>query len=98
MTPRAEGPQGVRGLTVRVRLFATYRRYLPEGASGGEFELDLPAGSRLGDAVARLGLPVEGESVFLVNGRTLPPEVSLQEGDVISAFPAMAGGGRDVFG
>jgi hypothetical protein len=39
-----------------------------------------------------LGVPVDGGVVILINGRTGAPQQVLEEGDVVAAFPAMAGG------
>jgi len=45
------------------------------------------------DLLTRLGVPHEpGASVILVNGRGVPPEQALEAGDVVAAFPALAGG------
>lgn len=43
--------------------------------------------------LARFSVPTDdGASVILINGRSVEPERVLEEGDVIAAFPAMAGG------
>jgi molybdopterin converting factor small subunit len=55
--------------------------------------LDVPAGTRAIDLLARFGVPTgDRVSVILVNGRSVEPERVLEEGDVIAAFPALAGG------
>ena len=40
----------------------------------------------------QLGVPIDGTSVILINGRSPDPDQPLQEGDTIAAFPAIAGG------
>jgi molybdopterin converting factor small subunit len=79
---------------VTVKLFATFRRYLPASARDGRCEIDLPAGALVAEALAASGLPASASqgAVILVNGRTAPPDQELQPHDVVTAFPAMAGG------
>jgi molybdopterin converting factor small subunit len=79
---------------VTVKLFATFRRYLPEGAQDGRCEIALPAGAQVAEALAASGLPVSAfqGAVILVNGRTAHPDQGLHPHDVVTAFPAMAGG------
>jgi len=40
----------------------------------------------------QIGVPTNAESVILINGRSPQPDQLLQEGDVVCAFPAIAGG------
>jgi molybdopterin converting factor small subunit len=46
--------------------------------------------------LSQVGVPVgdPGAIVILVNGRQSTYDQILQDGDVVSAFPAMAGGGN----
>ncbi len=80
-------------MRVTLKLFATYRRYLPPGNVGNACDVDVPTGMPVIDLLTRLGVPHEpGASVILVNGRGVPPEQALEAGDVVAAFPALAGG------
>jgi sulfur carrier protein ThiS len=79
-------------MKVRVRLIATYRDLLPPETKGSTVELDLPAGSRVADALTRFDVPLGPESVLLLNGLTVPPDTPLHDGDEITAFSAVAGG------
>ncbi len=80
-------------MRVTLKLFATYRRHLPPGSVGNTCVLDAPAGTPVLDLLARFGVPHgPGESVVLVNGRDASPEQTLEAGDVVAAFPAIAGG------
>jgi len=74
---------------VRVRLFAMLR----ERAGRGEIELELPDGSRVGDALARLeelaqGLPL----VMAVNREYAREEALLHAGDELALIPPVSGG------
>jgi molybdopterin converting factor small subunit len=79
-------------ITVTLKLFATFRRYLPPESQGGAHDLSVPAGTRASEVLEGLGVPVDGGVVILINGRTGAPQQVLEEGDVVAAFPAMAGG------
>ena len=79
-------------MRVKLKLFATYRRYLPPDSRGHACDLSIPAGTQVGEVMARFDVPIDGSAVLLVNGRSVTPEEVLQEDDVVAAFPAMAGG------
>lgn len=80
-------------MKVRLKLFATYRRFLPPANQGKSCELEIPDGTRVDDVLTRFNVPVqEGVSVILVNGRDAAPGQILKDGDVIAVFPALAGG------
>jgi molybdopterin converting factor small subunit len=79
-------------MQIKVKLFATYREYLPPGSKRGTAELEAAAGDTAVSLLSQLGVPVDGESVILINGRSPTPGQRLQDGDIIAAFPAIAGG------
>ncbi len=79
-------------MKVQLKLFATYRGYLPPGTVGSVVDVQVPAGTRVGDLLHRFGLPQNESRVILVNGLGAQEDQVLQENDVIAAFPAMAGG------
>ncbi len=78
-------------MQIQVKLFATFREYLPPEAEGGVCQVAVPAGSRAGEVLLRLGVPA-GIGVMMIDGRHCPADQILQDGDVLSAFPAIAGG------
>ncbi len=47
---------------------------------------------RLAEALAMLPLPLDAETIVLVNGRTATPDLRLCDGDRIAVFPPMTGG------
>ncbi len=79
-------------MQVRVRLLATYYKYLPPDAEGSSFPVEVEPGTTVEDLVATLPVPGGDASVVLVNGRGAQPRQVLQEGDVVCLFPAIAGG------
>ncbi|MFQ5894470.1 MAG: MoaD/ThiS family protein [Nitrospinota bacterium] len=79
-------------MKVQVKLFVELERYQPPGARDGSAEVELPAGATVGDLLASLRIPPSGEHIVLLNGRHCRPEVPLEEGQVVSIFPPVAGG------
>jgi molybdopterin converting factor small subunit len=82
-------------MQVTVKLFATFRQYLPPIAVDGACTIHLTSPISVRDALGRAGLPVDklDGAVILVNGRQSNLDQRLDDGDIVSAFPAMAGGG-----
>ena len=79
-------------MKVQLKLFATYRSYLPPGTVGSAVDVQVPAGTRVGDLLRQLGLPRNESRVVLVNGLGVKEDQVLHENDVVAAFPALAGG------
>ena len=79
-------------MKVSVKLLATYRSKLPEGTEGNACLVDVAEGSQAAEILEGFGVPGGEASVILVNGRPPEPGEKLKEGDVVCAFPAMAGG------
>ncbi len=77
-------------MKIQIKLIATYRQYLPP-ENEGKAEMDVPAGTTAVAILSDLGVPI-AESVVLVDGRSPNPGETLQEGSVVFAFPATAGG------
>ena len=79
-------------MMIRVKMLANYRSVLPPGAKHGTVELDLPEGTTVYDAISRFDIPLNDESVIVLNGLTVDLNTPLQEGDTVTAFSAIAGG------
>jgi molybdopterin converting factor small subunit len=81
-------------ISISIKLFGILRDNLPSTAERGQLKLLVPAGIDAGGVLARLGIPAEnrGHLVVLINGRQVGSDHVLKEGDVLSAFPALAGG------
>jgi molybdopterin converting factor small subunit len=80
-------------MQVSVKLLASYRKLLPPEAENYKFEVEISPGTTVADLMSRYGVPLNEESVFLVNGLT-PKNLDqvLEDGDVLAAFSALAGG------
>lgn len=80
-------------MQITIRLLASYRRYLPTGdAIKGGYAHPIAPGTRVGDVLAGLPIPLDDVYTFFVNGRHAEREQVLQAGDVLSVFPAIGGG------
>ena len=79
-------------MMICVKLIANYREALPPQAKNGVVELDVPAGATVYDAISRFDIPLNDESVIVLNGLTVDMNTPLKEGDMVTAFSAIAGG------
>lgn len=80
-------------ITVRVRLFASYR----EAAGRSEETCELRAGSRVGQLVAVLEerfprLRLRGSGLVAVNRQYVADDAELAEGDEVAFIPPVSGG------
>jgi sulfur carrier protein len=81
-----------RPLKVEIRLFATFRDFLPAGADKFSFTRDFERGTTVGEVMGELKLPDDVPKIIIVNGTHAKPEYVLEDGDVVSLFPPAAGG------
>ncbi|NQU29716.1 MAG: MoaD/ThiS family protein, partial [Anaerolineae bacterium] len=79
-------------MKISVRLIATFMELLPPGTKGNKIEIEVPEGTTASDVMAQFNVPQDSSSVIVVNGLTVPLSTLLVEGDVVSAFSAVAGG------
>lgn len=80
-------------MKIELRLFASLRKKLPSGSPRGRCELDLPTGVTVDEVLRQMTIPHESAQMLLVNGEhDRNFERVLQDGDVLSVFPPVAGG------
>ncbi len=79
-------------MKIEVRLFATFREFLPAGCVGYSFFKVLDRETTAGEVVGGLGLPEDVPKIVIVNGTHSEPDRVLNDGDVLSVFPPVAGG------
>ncbi len=79
-------------MLIHVKLIANYREHLPPEAKNGIVDLDLPDGTTVRQALSRFDIPLDDSSVIVLNGRTVDLDTPLTQGDMVSAFSAIAGG------
>jgi sulfur-carrier protein len=86
------GMDGPSSSTVEVRLFATFREYLPPGSNTFSCTKELTNCTTVADVIADLRLPREIPKIILINGKHSNEQQLLYNGDVLSIFPPIAGG------
>lgn len=79
-------------MMIHVKLIANYREHLPPEAQNGVVDLDLPDGTTVREALSRFPIPLDDSSVIVLNGLTVDLDTPLTQGDIVSAFSAIAGG------
>ncbi len=77
---------------IEVRLFATFREYLPPGSNAFSFTRELSGQTTVSEIVAELKLPTGIPKIVLINGTHTTESQALHGGDVLSIFPPIAGG------
>ena len=79
-------------MMIRVKLIANYRDQLPPEAENGVVKIDVPDGTTVREAISRFDIPLDDTSVIVLNGLTVDLDMPLKEGDMVTAFSAIAGG------
>lgn len=79
-------------MMIRVKLIANFRDQLPPEAKNGVVELDVPQGTTVREVISRFDIPLDDTSVIVLNGLTVDMNTLLKEGDMVTAFSAIAGG------
>ncbi len=79
-------------MMIHVKLIANFRDQLPPEAKNGVVELDVPQGTTVRETISRFDIPLDDTSVIVLNGLTVDMNTPLKEGDMVTAFSAIAGG------
>jgi molybdopterin converting factor small subunit len=79
-------------MMIHVKLIANYREALPPEAKNGVVELEVSDGTTVYEAISRFDIPLDDTSVIVLNGLTVDMSTQLKEGDMVTAFSAIAGG------
>lgn len=81
-------------MQVAVKLFAGLQKYLPENSSDNSCRIEINQGDRVKDVLNKLNIPSNRLAglMILANGAHANLDYVLSEGDVLSIFPAIAGG------
>jgi molybdopterin converting factor small subunit len=77
---------------VTVRLFATFRDFLPQHAVQSALHVDVNAPETVQALLTALHVPEDLPKIVLVNGKYASDDSLLTEGDVVSVFPPLIGG------
>ena len=79
-------------MKIKVRVFATLRKYIPDLKLGQTKEMQVEEGVSIADLYKFLNIPVEEIKLAYVNGIFCEPDSILKEGDEIGIFPPIGGG------
>jgi sulfur carrier protein ThiS len=83
-------------MRITVKVTGLLGRYLPPGATGNVAELEVAAEATPLDVMRRLGLPLEGAYLLVLNGTAVPKRehatCRLQEHDTLAIMPPLRGG------
>ncbi len=79
-------------MKVRVRLYASLRKHLPDLGHGEAASIDLPESATVGDLLHTLGIPDRDAKQCFVNNVASDPNHVLHDGDEVGCFPPVAGG------
>jgi sulfur carrier protein len=79
-------------MEIEVKLFATLRDYLPKGSGRFSCKMEIKGQTRVEDILTNLKIPEDIPKIILINGVHAKVDQVLNEGDVLSIFPPVAGG------
>lgn len=82
-------------MRITFKLYASLTQYLPPGARGQEVEIEIADGSSPTSVLEKYNVPVAHAHLVLVNGVFVPHDERdkpLRDGDVMAAWPPVAGG------
>lgn len=77
-------------IAVTVRLLSILRHR--DGEIIDRLYLQLPPGSRVGDALRAVEIPADVEFILTINGEVAHEGAALNDGDRLSLIPILAGG------
>jgi len=81
-------------MKVKVQLYALLVKYLPTNAKNKTAILEVAEGTSVQGVLSELKIPENMPKILLVNGRNAELDRLLAEGDTLSIFPPIAGGGE----
>jgi hypothetical protein len=73
--------------TVVLRFYAELNDYLPHSRRAVTFPLEIQRNSLVGNIIESMGVPATEVDLVLVNGRSVPFDHPVHEGDRISVYP-----------
>ncbi len=79
-------------ITIEVVLFATLRKYHPDGVSSEPFAMEISPGTTVDDILKKLQIPPRESKQVFVNSIRQEKDYKPREGDRVAIFPPIAGG------
>jgi sulfur carrier protein ThiS len=78
-------------LIVELKVYADISFFKPGAKIGQSFEVDIPQGATIGQALKQLGIPINVFGLF-VNGKHVAPDKTLNPNDRVFILEALNGG------
>src|SRR5512142_2995169 len=82
-------------MRIKMRVYATLRRYLPALPTGEPAVFELPTAATVGDALDHAGIPRDETKLCFVNGLQREIDYVLAEWDELGLFPPIGGGSEE---
>jgi len=83
-------------MIITVKTAGSLGRYLPEGSSGNQAEVEVPEDTSPTDVIDQLGFPAEASYMVILNGKSVPKAeratARLAAGDKLAIMPPLKGG------
>ena len=79
-------------MEIEIQLFASLRKYLPEGDPAAAVQLNVSEDATVAQVLDTLHVPVEAARLIFVNSLRASLDQLLRAGDRIGVFPPVAGG------
>ena len=79
-------------MNIQIKLFSSLAKFLPEDTIGKQAPLSVPEKITIVDVLEQLSIPRKMTRLIMVNGVHRRSDYVLQEGDLLSVFPPIAGG------
>jgi len=81
-------------VNIELKMFMTFREYLPPESVNGKSAMSLDEGSTLEDIMHILGIPMDKTRIVVINGIShgVDTNTTLEEGDIVSFFAPVGGG------
>lgn len=79
-------------MIVKVKVFATLRKYLPGVELGKSTDIQMKSGTSIAQLYEALGIPLEEIKLAYVNGVYCETDTILKDGDEVGIFPPIGGG------
>lgn len=83
-------------MRITVKLFAGFRRYLPEGTGLEGLTMEIDNSITVNRLLEYFQIPIAGAHLVLINGNFIEPENRnrpvFNDNDILAVWPAVAGG------
>ena len=79
-------------MKITIKAFSDYRKYIPQDASPGGWEVDITDGATIAELLEQIGIPADTPKVLTVNDTNEKADRVLKPNDLLKIFPMAMGG------